>query len=77
METVLRENKSQTAQQIQEIVTLETAAIDPCKVIRASQNFRRRVEFCRNKTGGHFEAEMKKNHNISFLVLNFPPSDAE
>ena len=54
-------------QQIQEIVTLETAAIDPSKVIRASQNFRRRVEFCRNKTGGHFEAEMKKIKMLAFL----------
>ena len=54
MEKVLREMKLQTLQQIQEIITLETAAIDPSKVIRASQNFRRRVEFCRNKTGGHF-----------------------
>ena len=63
--------KLQTVQQIQEIVTLETAAIDPSKVIRVSQNFRRRVEFCRTKTGGQFEAEMKKNEDISFFVLNF------
>ena len=54
MEKVLREMKLQTVQQIQEIVILETAAIDPSKVIRASQNFRCRLEFCRNKTGGHF-----------------------
>ena len=67
MEKVLREMKLQTVQQIQEIVTLETAAIDPSKVIRASQNFRRRVEFCRTKTGGHFEAEMKKKKILTIL----------
>ena len=60
METVFREKKPQAMQQIQESVTLETAAIDPSKVIRASQNFRRRVELCRNRTSGHFEAEIKK-----------------
>ena len=47
-------------QQIQEIVTLEAAAMDPSKVIRATQNFRRRVELCRIKTGGHFEADIQK-----------------
>ena len=67
MEKVLREMKLQTVQQIQEIVTLETAAIDPSKVIRASQNFRRRVEFCRTKTGDNFEAEMKKTKILAFL----------
>ena len=60
METVLQEKKPQTVQQIQEIVTLEAAAMDPSKVIRATQNFRRRVELCRIKTGGHFEAEIQK-----------------
>ena len=60
MESVLREKKPQTMQQIQEIVTLEAAAMDPSKVIHATENFRRRVEFCRNKTDGHFEADIKK-----------------
>ena len=45
-------------QQIQESVTLEAEATDPSKVFRATQNFRRRVELCRIKTGGHFEAEI-------------------
>ena len=48
-------------QQIQEIVTLKASSMEPSKVIRATQNFRRQVEFCRTKTGGHFEAEIKKN----------------
>ena len=54
--------KPQTVQQIQEILFLEAAAIDPSKFIRASQNFKRRVEFCR-----HFEAEMKKIEMLAFL----------
>ena len=60
METVLKQKKPETLQQIQEIVTLEAAAMDPSKVIRATQNFRRRVQLCRIKTSGHFEAEIKK-----------------
>ena len=72
MERVLREMKLQTVQQIQEIVILETAAIDPSKIICGSQNFTHRVEFCHNKTSGHFEAEMKKIKMLAFLVLKFP-----
>ena len=64
---VFRNMKLQTVQQIQEIVTLETSAIDPSKVIRLSQNFRHRVEFCRTKADGHFEAKMKKIKILAFL----------
>jgi len=54
-------------QQFQEIVTLEAASTNPSKVIRATQNFRRRVEFCPNKTAGHFEADIKKIKMLGFL----------
>ena len=57
---LLHQQKAQTVKQIQEIVTLEAAAMAPSKVIGATENFRRRVELCRIKTGGHFEAEIKK-----------------
>ena len=58
-------------QQFQEIVTLEAASTEPSKVIRATQNFRRRVELCPDKTAGHFEADIKKNQDVRFFMLNF------
>ena len=67
METVFREKKPQTVQQIQESVILEAAVMDPSKVIRATQNFRRRVGLCPNKTAGHFEADIKKIKMLGFL----------
>ena len=64
-------SRETASREIQEIVTLEAAAMNPSKVIRTTQNFRHRVELCRIKTGGHFEAEIKKIHDVRFFISNF------
>ena len=59
LQEIVREKNPASLQEIVDIVTKAAASMERSKVIRATQNFRRKVELCRKKKGGHFEAKVK------------------
>ena len=65
MEDKIRQKNPQSLQEIKDIVDQEAADMDASRVVRACQNFRRRVEICHQKKGGHFESEIKKFKSLT------------
>ena len=51
LQEIVREKNPESLEDVIEIVTEAAASMESLKVIRATQNFRRRVELCRKKKG--------------------------
>lgn len=58
MEQVIQEKQPTSIDSLKAIVDEAAASMEPEKIHRACQNFRRRVEMCRLKEGGHFESNI-------------------
>ena len=59
LQEIVREKNPESLQEIVDIVTEAAASMERSKVMRVTQNFRRKVELYRKKKGGHFEAKVK------------------
>ena len=70
MEIILANKRSQTIQQLKKVVTHEAVALNPARIVSATQKFKRQIQLCQNKSIGHFEAEIKKNPYMRFFMLN-------
>ena len=59
LQATVIEKSPESLQEVIDVVNEGAASMERSKIIRATKNFRRRVELCRKKKGGHFEAEVK------------------
>ena len=59
LQAIVLEKSPESLQEVIDVVNEGAASMERSKIIRATKNFRRSVELCRKKKGGHFEAEVK------------------
>ena len=58
MNSIIQGKQPDSIESLKQIATKGAAQMDSEKIRRVFENFRRRVEKCRENRGGHFEAEI-------------------